>query len=58
MFHNIFAQSGVRFDETLDDFVEVKGSEVNHMQYPGEAHVSFGGVTAALVVTASLKTAL
>lgn len=58
MFYNIFAQSGVSLDETLDDFIEVKGSKVDHIQYPGEAHVSFGGVTTALVVCSSLKTAL
>lgn len=58
VFHNIFAQSGVSLDETLYDFIEVKGSEVDHIQYPGEAHVSFDAVTAALVVSSSLKTAL
>lgn len=58
MFHNIFAQSGVSLDETLNDFIEVKGSKLDHIQYPGEAHVSFGGVTAALVVSSGLKTAL
>lgn len=41
MFDDIFAQSGVGLDEALDDFVEVKGGEVDHIQYPGEAHVRF-----------------
>lgn len=58
VFHDVFAQSGVSLDETLDDFVEVKGSKVDHIQDPGEAHVPFAGVTAALVVSSRLKTAL
>lgn len=58
MLHNVFAQSGVGLDETLDDFVEVKGSKVDHIQDPGEAHVPFCGVAAALVVSSGLKAAL
>lgn len=36
---DIFAQSWVSLDEALDDFVEVEGSQVDHIQYPGETHV-------------------
>lgn len=59
MFHDILAQSGVGLDEALDDFVEVKGGKVDHIQDPGEAHVPFDAVAAAaLVVSSSLKAAL
>lgn len=59
VFDDIFAQSGVSLDEALDDFVEVKGGELDHIQYPGETHVCFSYVTTAtMVVSSSLKTAL
>lgn len=59
VFDDIFAQSGVSLDEALDDFVEVKGSKFDHIQYPGKTDVCFDCVTAAAVVVASsLKTAL
>ena len=59
MFDDIFAQSGLCLDETLDDFVEVERREVDHIQDPGETHVCFNGVTRApMVVSSSLKTAL
>lgn len=59
VFDDIFAQSGVSLDEALDDFVEVKGSKFDHIQYPGETDVCFDCVTAAaMVVASSLKTAL
>ena len=58
MFDNIFAQRGVGLDEALDDFVEVKGGEVEHIQYPGETNVCRSWVTTAMVVSSSLKTAL
>jgi len=56
VFDDIFAQSGLGLDETLDDFVEVEGGEVDHIQYPGETQVGFKWVI--MVVSASLKTAL
>lgn len=58
VFDNIFAQSGVGLDEALDYFVEVKGGEVDHVQYPRETHICFGCVTTTMVVSSSLKTAL
>lgn len=59
VFDGIFAQSGVSLDEALDDFVEVKGSKFDHIQYPGETDVCFDCVTtAAMVVASSPKTAL
>ena len=60
VFDDIFAQSGVCLDEALDDFVKVKGREVDHIQYPGETHVCFSCVytAAAMVVPSSPKTAL
>lgn len=55
---DVFAQSGLGFDEALRDFVEVKGGEVEHVQYPGEAQVCFSEVTATcVVVSSSLTTA-
>lgn len=60
MFYDIFAHCGVSLDEALDDFIEVKGSEVEHIQYPGEAHICLSWVTPSnfLNVSSSLKTAL
>lgn len=53
MFDDIFAQSGLGLDETLDDFVEVKGGQVDHIQYPGEAQVVFNWVTGTSMVESS-----
>lgn len=67
MFDDIFAQSRLGLDEALDDFVEVKGGEADHIQYPGETHVCFNWVTTttsssttntSMVVPSSLKAAL
>lgn len=57
MLHNIFAQCGVGLDEALDDFVEVKGGKVEHIQYPGETNICLSLVTTSVVVSSSLKTA-
>lgn len=57
VFDGVFAQRGVGLDEALDDFVEVEGGELDHIQYPGEADVGFHCVPAE-VVAPSLKTAL
>lgn len=60
MFDDIFAQSGVSLDEALDDFVKIEGGEAEHIQYPGEAHISLSCVTTttSMAVSSSLKTAL
>lgn len=58
MFDDIFAQSGVGLDEALNYFVEVKGSEVDHIQYPRETHVCFSWVTTTIGVSSSLESAL
>lgn len=56
---DVFAQRGVGLDEALDDFVEVEGGQVHHVQDPGEANVGLGRVPAACVAVASgLKAAL
>ncbi len=58
VFDDIFAQSRVGLDEALNDFVEVKGSEVDHIQYPGEANVCLSCIITTMGVSSSLKTAL
>lgn len=58
MFDDVFVQSGLSLYKALDDFIEVKGSQVEHVQYPGEAHVCFCCFTASMVVSSVFETAL
>ena len=58
MFDDVFAQGGFSLDEALNYFVEVEGSEVEHIQYPGETHVRFSLVTSSVVAPPVFEAAL
>lgn len=58
MFDDVFAQRGLGLDETLDHLEEVKGGQVEHVQYPGETHVCSGVVTSSAAVPSIFKAAL
>ena len=45
--HDVFAQAGLRLDETLDHPVEVEGGQLEHVQDPGEAKVRLRGLPVA-----------
>lgn len=57
VFDDVFAQRGFGLDEALNDFVEVEGGELEHIQDPREADVCFHWF-ATEVEAPSLKTAL
>lgn len=57
VFDDVFAQRGFGLDEALNDFVEVEGGELEHIQDPGEADARFHWF-AAEVEAPSPKTAL
>lgn len=57
VFYDVFAQRGFGLDEALNDFVEVEGGELEHIQDPGEADICFHWF-ATEAEAPSLKTAL
>lgn len=52
VFDDVFVHSVVSLDEALDDFVEVKSSEFEHIQYPGETQVCLSRVNTSALVSA------